>query len=67
MLKLRKNARKHCVTIKNVAVICLPIILLLWKFWIKLMISYPNSETGLLLTTSLAGTVCDTLKKSVYA
>ena len=48
------------------------IILLLWKFWTKLRISYPNSETGLSLTTSLesrnlAGTVGDTLKKSIYA
>ena len=51
--KLKKNARKHRVTIENVLAICPPITLLSWKFWTKLMISYPDTETGLSLTTSL--------------
>ena len=52
-VKVEENARKHSVTIKNNLAICPPITLLLWKFSTKLMTSYPDTETGLSLTTSL--------------
>lgn len=53
MLKLKKSARKHYIIIKSVLVICPAITLPLWKYWRKMMSSYPHTEGGQLLTTSL--------------